>query len=66
MIAPMSPICLAKPSTKPFSVVVLVSAAELANISSNLAPIAWAWPGSAILTTYQPTRPSPCRRFSSR
>ena len=43
MIAPMSPICLAKPSTKPFSVVVLVSAAELANISSNFAPIAWAW-----------------------
>ena len=36
MIAPMSPIWLAKPSTKPFSVVVLVSAEELANISSNL------------------------------
>ena len=37
MIAPMSPICLAKPSTKPFSVVVLVSADELANMLSNFA-----------------------------
>ena len=36
MIAPMSPTCLAKPSTNPFSVVVFVSADELANISSNV------------------------------
>ena len=36
---PMSPTCLAKPSMKPFSVVVLVSAEELANISSNAAAI---------------------------
>ena len=32
MIEPMLPICLAKPSMKPFSVVVLVSAGELANM----------------------------------
>ena len=37
MIAPMSPICFAKPSTNPFSVVVFVSADELANIPSNFA-----------------------------
>ena len=36
MMAPMSPICFAKPSMKPFSVVVFVSADELANISSNV------------------------------
>ena len=66
MMAPMSPICLAKPSTKPFSVVVFVSADELANISSNVRLSATACDGSAILTTYQPTRPSPSARFSSR
>ena len=37
MIAPMSPICLAQPATNAFSVVVLVSAGELANIASNFA-----------------------------
>jgi hypothetical protein len=36
MIAPISPICFAKLSTKPFSVVVFVSADELANISSKV------------------------------
>ena len=36
MIEPMSPICLANPSMKPFSVVVLVSACELANMSSKV------------------------------
>ena len=66
MIAPMSPTCFAKPSTNPFSVVVFVSADELANMPSNFAPIAWACDGSAIFTMYQPTSPSPCRRFSSR
>ena len=66
MIAPMSPICLAKPSTNPFSVVVFVSAEELANISSNVRLISTARDASAILTTYQPTVPSPIVRFSSR
>ena len=66
MMAPMSPICVANPSTNPFSVVVFVSAAELANISSNVRPNATACEGSAILTTYQPTSPSPSARFSSR
>ena len=60
MIAPMSPICFAKLSTNPFSVVVFVSADELANISSNVRLSATACDGSAILTTYQPTCPSPC------
>ena len=55
MMAPMSPTCLAKPSTKPFSVVVLVSAEELANMLSNFAPICCACEASAILTMYQPT-----------
>ena len=66
MMLPMSPICLANPSTNPFSVVVLVSADEFANISSNVRLSSTACDGSAILTTYQPTCPSPCARFSSR
>ena len=66
MMAPMSPICFAKPSMNPFSVVVFVSADELANISSNVRLSATACDGSAIFTTYQPTSPSPSARFSSR
>ena len=57
MMAPMSPTCLAKPSTNPFSVVVLVSAEEFANIESNVAPICCARDPSAIFTMYQPTCP---------
>jgi DNA-binding response OmpR family regulator len=52
--------------TKPFSVVVLVSADELANMSSNVAAIACDRPGSSMRTTYQPTSPAPPCRFSSR
>ena len=55
MMLPMSPICLAKPSMNPFSVVVFVSAAELANISSNVRLRSTACAGSEILTTYHPT-----------
>ena len=60
MIEPMSPICLAKPSMKPFSVVVFVSACELANMSSKVWAIFSDCDGSLILTMYQPTSPSPC------
>ena len=66
MMLPMSPICFANPSTNPFSVVVFVSADEFANISSNVRLSSTACAGSAILTTYQPTCPWPCARFSSR
>ncbi len=55
MIAPMSPICFAKLSMKPFSVVVLVSADEFANMSSNVCAISTDRDGSSILTMYQPT-----------
>ena len=64
MIAPMSPICFANPSMKPFSVVVFVSADELANISSKVLLSATACDASEIFTTYHPTSPSPSARFS--
>ena len=66
MMAPMSPTCLAKLSTNPFSVVVLVSADEFSNIESNVRLISSARLPSSILTMYQPTSPSPNVRFSSR
>ncbi len=66
MMAPISPICFAKLSTKPFSVVVFVSADELANISSKVRLNSTDREVSAILTTYQPTSPWPTARFSSR
>ena len=67
MMEPISPTCLAKPSMKPFSVVVFVSAPEFANMASKVRPNSSACEGSSILTTYQPTRPlSALARFSSR
>jgi hypothetical protein len=57
MMLLMSPICFANPSTNPFSVVVFVSADELANISSNVCARSTACDGSEIFTTYQPTCP---------
>ena len=67
MIAPMSPTCFAKPSTKPFSVVVLVSAEEFANMLSNFAPICCACDGVGNLHDVPPDQPlTAAARFSSR
>jgi hypothetical protein len=62
----MSPICFAKLSTNPFSVVVLVSADEFSNIASNARLISTARVPSAIFTMYQPTLPLASVLFSSR
>src|SRR5262249_9505729 len=53
MILPMSPICLAQSETNCFSVAVLVSDGELANIASIFAAICGAWSGLSIVKTYQ-------------
>ena len=53
MILPMSPTCLAQSETNAFSVLVLVSDGELANIASIFAAISGARSGSAIVNTYQ-------------
>jgi hypothetical protein len=67
VIVPMSPICFANPSMKPFSVVVFVSAPEFANIVSNVWLKSTAFEGSLILTMYQPTVPDARSvRFCSR
>ena len=55
MILPMSPICFAQSATNAFSVLVLVSDGELANIASIFAAISGAWSGSSIVNTYQLT-----------
>ena len=51
MMAPMSPICFAKLSMNPFSVVVFVSAGELANLVEGPAQ-RHRLRGVAIFTTY--------------
>ena len=51
----MLPICLAQPATKFFSLSVLVSVGELANISSIFFATTAACSGSLTLITYQPT-----------
>ena len=53
MIEPMSPTCFAQSDTNAFSVLVLVSDGELANIASIFAAISGARSGSAIVNTYQ-------------
>ena len=66
MIAPMSPICFANACTNAFSVVVFVSANELANFASMRSAISGASAGSSMRMTYQPTRPCPNCRASSK
>ncbi len=53
MIWPMSPTCFAQSATKAFSVLVLVSDGEFANIASIFAAISGALSGSLMVKTYQ-------------
>ena len=55
--APMSPICLAKPTANSFSGWVLVSSGEFAKRSSIAAEMALAWLESAMRSMYQPVLP---------
>ena len=64
--APRSPICLAKPTANSFSGWVLVSSGEFRKRRSMSAAMARARVESSMRTMYQPVRPRPRRRASSK
>ena len=64
--APMSPICLAKPTANSFSGAVFVSSGEFAKRRSISDEMALACSDSAMRSTYQPVLPRPSCRASSK